>query len=89
MTKLIFGINVPYQSQRAVFVGPGIERIWEPCIRTHKIMFFEICDVCGSNIPSGRLSRGIPTCSPTCNKKKWDKINRKKEEEESVVKDQK
>ena len=76
MTKLIFGINVPYQSQRLVFdrlITAPLQ--YEPCIRTHPQMFFVLCDICGSQVLPGRASRGLTTCCPACNKKKWDKIN--------------
>lgn len=81
MTKIIFGINVPYQSteidweltkgeqekfpDRLFFMN----HVRVPCIR-HMDLYFELCDICGSQIPTGRVSRGIKTCSPACNKKK-------------------
>jgi hypothetical protein len=90
MTKIIFGINVPYQSREIDFEAtdakrkelekikefvPFMEcRVTRPIIR-HKDLFFELCDICGSQVPSGRVSRGITTCSPACNAKKWDAKN--------------
>jgi hypothetical protein len=77
MTKIIWGINIPYKSscinwEKSEKRTIGESVIWEPCIRTHKEMFFVLCDICGSQVPPGRVSRGITTCTPDCNKKKWD-----------------
>ena len=80
MTKIIFGINVPYQSKCINWEKSGKREygkplIYDPCIRTHKEMFFGLCDICGSQVPPGRVSRGITTCCPKCNEKKWDAKN--------------
>ena len=87
MTKIIFGINVPYQSTKidweatdklcreSPYSPQGYSPVHVPCIRIHKEMFFELCDICGSGIPADRVSRGITTCSPACNAKKWDAKN--------------
>lgn len=84
MTKIIFGINVPYQSTEIDYeatdarrkeTGKWLDFIRVPCIRIHKEMSFELCDICGNFIPYGRISRGITTCSPKCNEKKWDAKN--------------
>jgi len=87
MTKIIWGINIPYQSTKidweatdkmcknTPYAPTGFNPIRVPCIRIHKEMSFELCDVCGSQVPSGRVKRGITTCSPAHNAKKWDAIN--------------
>ena len=84
MTKITFGINVPYQSTEIDWEAtdklrketnsyiPKFVRV--PCIR-QKDLFFELCDICGNFIPYGRISRRITTCSPKCNGKKWGAIN--------------
>jgi hypothetical protein len=85
LTKIIFGINVPYRSTEIdweatdklrketgkIYFGDYVR---VPCIR-HKELSFELCDICGNFIPYGRVSRGITTCTPKCNKKKWDTKN--------------
>lgn len=69
MTQIIFGINVPYQSREIDFEATDakrkeLEKIKEfvpfmecrvtcPIIR-HKDLFFELCDICGSQVPSGK-----------------------------------
>lgn len=86
MTKIIFGINVPYQSQEIDWEATDAQRkevgyfttlefIRKPCIRIHKQMSFELCDVCGNQIVGGRAKRKITTCCPEHNKKKWDTTN--------------
>jgi hypothetical protein len=90
MTKIIFGINVPYQSREIDFDATDAKRkelgkdgrfvsfsecrVTRPIIRT-KTLSFELCDICGSQVPPGRASRGITTCCPKCNAKKWDAKN--------------
>jgi 5-methylcytosine-specific restriction endonuclease McrA len=79
LTKIIFGINVPYQSteidweatdklrkERGTFYYGDYVRA--PCIK-HKDLSFELCGYCGNQITGGRLSRGLRSCSPACNKK--------------------
>jgi len=84
VTKIIFGINVPYQSTKIDW-GATRERL-TPCngiaklpIRIphirYKEMSFMLCDICGSQVSPGRAARGITTCTPKCNAKKWDVIN--------------
>ena len=73
VTKIIWGINVPYIGSKLEFTET--DPIWVPCIRTHKALSFELCDICGSQVPPGRARRGITTCCPKCNKKKWDVKN--------------
>jgi 5-methylcytosine-specific restriction endonuclease McrA len=34
--------------------------------------YFTLCDICGNQVVGGRFKRGYHTCSPECNKKKWD-----------------
>jgi len=80
MTKIIWGIDVPYKSRCINYEKSGMDSwtaplVYEPCIRTHKEMFFVLCDICGSQVPPGRVSRGITTCCPKCNTKKWDVKN--------------
>ena len=80
MTKILWGINVPYQSQCINWEKSGDNRldhplVYDPCIRTHKEMYFVLCDICGSQVPPGRASRGITTCCPKCNARKWDARN--------------
>jgi hypothetical protein len=87
MTKIIFGINVPYQSTKidreatdklcreGPFNPRGHSPIRVPCIRIHEEIFFVLCDICGSQVPPGRVSRGITTCTPKCNARKWDAKN--------------
>ena len=90
MTKIIFGINVPYQSREIDFEATDTKRkelekdgsfvsfmdcrVTRPIIR-YKDLLFELCDICGSQVPPGRVSRGITTCCPKCNAKKWDAKN--------------
>lgn len=90
MTKIIFGINVPYQSRKIDFEATDAKRkelekdgrfvsfieyrVTRPVIR-YKDLSFELCDICGSQVPPGRASRGITTCCPKCNAKKWDVKN--------------
>lgn len=90
MTKIIFGIDVPYQSREIDFEATDAKRkelektkefvpftecrVMRPIIR-RKDLFFELCDICGSGIPLGRVSRGLTTCRPACNAKKWDAKN--------------
>lgn len=84
MTKIIFGVDVPY---------PGFEIDWEatdakrkktgkwldfvrvPCVRIEKELSFELCDICGEQVVGGRLKRRLTTCCPEHNAKKWDAIN--------------
>lgn len=87
MTKIIWGINVPYRSTKfdweatnernktIPFDEPLPPTIRVPCIRTHKEMSFELCDICGSQVVAGRAKRGLTTCSPAHNAIKWDAIN--------------
>jgi 5-methylcytosine-specific restriction endonuclease McrA len=81
MTKIIWGINVPYKSTEIDWEatdripGYGFHPVRKPCIRVHKQMSFELCDVCGTQIPWGRVNRKITTCNPEHNAKKWDSIN--------------
>ena len=91
MTKIIFGINVPYPStdidwdatetKRKEMVDRGEPtHFWDtmvrvPCIRTHKEMSFELCDICGTQVVNGRAKRNLTTCCPEHNKRKWDAIN--------------
>jgi 5-methylcytosine-specific restriction endonuclease McrA len=88
VTKIIWGVDIPYASQKIdweltdnkarsiIYDGTNAVRpIYVPCIRTHKQMFFELCDICGNRVPPGRVSRGITTCCPKCNAKKWDAKN--------------
>jgi 5-methylcytosine-specific restriction endonuclease McrA len=49
-------------------------RVTRPVIR-YKDLSFELCDICGSQVPHGRASHGITTCNPKCNAKKWDVKN--------------
>jgi len=73
MTKIIWGINIPYAGTR--YIGWDKENnksIREPCIYTHEQMFFELCDVCGNQIIKGRFTRGLTTCSPKCHALKKD-----------------
>ena len=71
--KIIFGINVPYVGGRPQFDPVSNELIWIPQIK-HKDLFFVMCDICGSQVVSGRLKRGLTTCSWQCNEKKWDRL---------------
>lgn len=95
--KIIFGINVPYRSTKIDWEATDkkrketIERgrdilyfdyVRIPCIRIHQALYFELCDICGNQIPDGRKRRGITTCSPKCNKKKNELWAIKTEEEE-------
>jgi hypothetical protein len=82
--KIVWGINVPYVGEKITWPGveenrpcsgEAIKPLWVPCIRIHKEMSFELCDVCGEAVPYGRVSRRITTCCPKCNAKKWDVIN--------------
>jgi hypothetical protein len=87
MTKIIFGINVPYLSQKidreatdekcrnAPRDGRGVLPVFVPCIRIHKELSFELCDICGSQVVAGRAKRGLTTCSPAHNSLKWDAFN--------------
>jgi hypothetical protein len=73
VTKIIWGINIPYKSRCIKHSDSWTSPLeYEPCIRIHKEMFFVLCDICGSQVPPGRVSRGITTCCPKCNAKKWD-----------------
>jgi endogenous inhibitor of DNA gyrase (YacG/DUF329 family) len=81
--KIIFGINVPYQStkydseatekKRHEIEARGEQfwysknRVFVPCIR-YRDLFFELCDHCGQQVPKGRVSRGLTDCSPACHK---------------------
>jgi hypothetical protein len=56
------------------FVSFSECRVMRPVIK-YKDLSFELCDICGSGIPPGRASRGLTTCSPDCNAKKWDVKN--------------
>lgn len=85
MTKIIWGINIPYQSQQLDFEASDIKRkeieatgefasflnysIFIPCIRTHKEMYFELCECCGSQVVGGRAKRGWKSCSKECHNK--------------------
>ena len=79
MTKITFGINVPYQSTEIDWEATEKKRketgkvyfgdwVRVPCIR-NKDLFFSLCENCGNQITGGRLSRGLRSCSPECNKK--------------------
>jgi len=79
MTKIIFGINVPYQTTEIDWEATDKLRIekkliafgdWVrvPCIR-YKTLSFELCEYCGNQITGGRAKRGWKSCSPECNKK--------------------
>ena len=79
LTKIIFGINVPYQSTEIDWEATEKKRketgkvyfgdwVRVPCIR-NKDLFFSLCENCGNQITGGRLSRGLRSCSPECNKK--------------------
>ena len=94
LTKITFGINVPYQSteidweatdkkrkekDQIIFEGLSettkeylgkklhVDWVRVPCI-SKKDLFFELCENCGNQITGGRLSRGLRSCSPECNK---------------------
>lgn len=86
MTRIIFGINVPYKSQTIDWEATeklrkesGLsyfkDTVHVPCIRTHKELSFELCDVCGDQIVGGRAKRKLTTCCPEHNKRKWDTVN--------------
>lgn len=88
MTKIIFGINIPYRSSEIDWEATDKKRreenpdlpFWKtlvsvPCIKIHKELSFELCDVCGDQIVGGRSKRKLTTCSPDHNKKKWDATN--------------
>jgi 5-methylcytosine-specific restriction endonuclease McrA len=80
LTKIIFGINVPFSSSKIDWEATdakrkemgGYDHVRVPCIRHYDKLFFEICDTCGEQVIGGRLLRGLPTCSPACHKKKKD-----------------
>ena len=79
MTKIIWGINIPYKTNCINWeksgTGLAAPLVYEPCIRIHKEMSFTLCDICGGQVPHGRAKRGITTCCPKCNAKKWDVKN--------------
>jgi hypothetical protein len=86
MVKIIFGIDVPYKSQTIDWEATERERdetgnfvfgdyVMVPCIRIHKEMSFELCDVCGDQIVGCRAKRKLTTCCPEHNKRKWDTTN--------------
>ena len=91
LTKITFGINVPYQSTEIDWEAtdklrketnsyiPKFVRV--PCIR-QKDLFFELCDICGAEISSGRKRQRITTCSPKCNQEKNRRWCEKTEKEE-------
>lgn len=79
--RIIFGIDVPYRGYRYSHWEPGEGMVYIPAIRK-KDLFFELCDICGTQIPPGRQKRGITTCSPACNTIKWERI---KEEERKLT----
>ena len=76
--KIYFGFNIPVKGTRLKWNDDDplwdiTKPVLESCIR-HKDLYFEICDICGGEISKGRKLRGITTCSPICNAKKWDRI---------------
>lgn len=78
--KIFFGINVPYQGRKFSHYEQDKGMIYVPAI-LEKDLFFEICDECGTHLPTWRKNRGLSTCSPICNAKKWERI---KEEERTA-----
>jgi 5-methylcytosine-specific restriction endonuclease McrA len=80
--KIIWGINIPYQSfdidwdatevkRKEIIANGGYPNLMKtmvhiPCIR-YKDFYFELCENCGSQITGGRLSRGWRSCSKECN----------------------
>ncbi len=75
--RIIFGVRVPYQGRKFSHFEQGKGMIFVPAI-LEKDLFFELCGECGTHLPAGRKNRGLSTCSPACNVKKWERI---KEEE--------
>jgi hypothetical protein len=70
--KIYFGFNIPVKGRRMIDWNNG-KPTWESCIR-ERDLFFEVCEICGSQIVGSRLKRGLTTCCPECNSKKWDRI---------------
>lgn len=90
MTRIFFGVDIPYQLQmidweetykNRVRLGPewrfGKDTVWVPFIRIKKEMFFELCDICGTQIVGGRQKRHLTTCCPEHNQIKWNNQNGK------------
>ena len=97
MTKIIWGIDIPYQSQEIDWEATDKKRkdlfaagkdilymdyVRVPCIRVHKEMFFVLCDICGSPVPENRAHQKITTCCPAHNKIKNERWALKTLEEE-------
>jgi 5-methylcytosine-specific restriction endonuclease McrA len=72
--KVYWGLNIPVKGVKFDHWEEERKMIYLPHI-WKKDLFFELCDICGTQIIKGRLSRGLTTCSPACNKKKWDSKN--------------
>ena len=76
MTKIFWGINIPYQSQRINWEKskgyPHEKPVYDPCIRVYEKLSFELCDVCGNQVIGGRAKRRLTTCSPKCHAAKHD-----------------
>jgi len=82
--KIIWGINIPYQSTKIDFDATERKRkeleaqgehpsfmecrVVVPCIRK-KDFFFEMCEFCGGQVTGGRLKRGWKSCSKECHDK--------------------
>jgi 5-methylcytosine-specific restriction endonuclease McrA len=84
MTKIIWGINIPVQSEkidweatdkrREEIIKSGKEYhfggfVTLPCIAIQREAFFELCEYCGNQVTGGRLKRGWKSCSKECNEK--------------------
>jgi hypothetical protein len=100
VTKIIFGINVPYKSTEIDWEATDKLRkedntsrlgcgkfVRVPCIRK-KNLFFELCEYCGNQIIGGRAKRKLRSCSPECNKKlggAWAHHTEQKEREQKGI----
>lgn len=71
--KIFFGKDISYQGVKFSHWENGKGMVFIPATRK-KDLFFEICDECGTQVPIKRLNRGLSTCSPQCNAKKWERI---------------
>jgi len=71
--KIFFGKDIEYQGRKFSHWENGKGMVFVPAIRK-KDLFFEICDECGTQLPTHRVNRGLTTCSPACNAKKWERI---------------
>ena len=82
--KIYFGIGVPVKGHKIDhFDMDKREFIYTPCI-WKKDLYFGLCDICGTQVPVGRVKRGITTCSPRCNTLKWNRIKEHERTEKGV-----